>query len=479
MTLKNLLENVETIEIDGDLEKEITSLFFDSRKVVFGSLFFAVTGEKLDGHNFIDTAITKGAVAIICERIPENTHAGVTYIKVKNVNDVIGPVASEFFGRPSEHLTVVGVTGTNGKTTIATMLYKMFNSLGEKAGLLSTIENRMGDIVVPAIFTTADAISVQENLQKMVEQDCKYAFMEVSSHSIVQERIKGIKFAGGIFTNLTQDHLDYHQTMEEYAKAKQKFFSDLLSEAFALYNADDAHGKFMVENSAAKVVSYGENVGDFGFVIKDSSPAGLTLSINDLDVKSPLVGKFNAYNLTAIFGAAKMLGKDEKKIHEVLEGMTGARGRMDKIAGRNGITGLIDYSHTPDALKNALETINDFKAGGKVITVFGAGGDRDKTKRPVMGEIASDLSDIVVVTSDNPRSEDPDEIIKDILVGMPDTQGSTLRISDRREAIEKAVSLAKPGDIILLAGKGHEDYQEIKGVKNHFSDREILEKLLK
>ncbi len=478
MLLKDLLKNISSVAVEGDLEKKVSGLALDSRKVKDGFLFFAVSGTKLDGHDFIDTALTFGASVIVCEKIPENTHAGVTYVKVANVRDIVANIAAEFFGHPSKKIAVVGVTGTNGKTTIATMLYKLFSELGQKSGLISTIENKIGDEIIPTIHTTPDAVSLQELFAKMVEAECKYVFMEVSSHAIDQGRTKEIDFRGGVFTNLTQDHLDYHQTMEEYANAKKKFFDILSTESFALTNIDDRYGEFMVKDSKAKHVTYAEGKGDLDFQIINSSAEGLTLMIGDTEIKSPLLGKFNAYNLVAIFGVAALLEFSKEKIKEVLEKLTGARGRMEKVLGKSGIIGLVDYSHTPDALKNALETINGFKGAAKVITVFGAGGDRDKTKRPIMGKIAAELSDHVIVTSDNPRSEDPNQIIEEILAGIPKTQGRTLRVSDRKEAIEKAVEMAKPGDIVLVAGKGHEDYQEVMGVKTHFSDIEVLKQIL-
>lgn len=477
MILKDLIQDIVPEEVLGDLEQEIKGLAIDSRKARPGFLFFAVSGTKQDGHSFIDDALTRGATAVICENIPENTHVGVTYIKVKNTSDVVGTLASKFFDNPTNKIKVVGVTGTNGKTTIATMLYNLFKALGCKGGLLSTIENKIDDEILLATHTTGDAIELQENLSKMIEAKCEYVFMEVSSHAAVQKRIKGINFAGGIFTNLTQDHLDYHKDLKEYSEAKKIFFEALPPQAFALYNEDDAYGEFMVANIRAKKYSYGEHSLDFPFSIAKMSADGLQLKIKDSEVSSPLVGKFNAYNLAAIFSAATLLGIAPEKVSAALGEVSGARGRMEKVVGKSGVIGIVDYSHTPDALKNALETINNFKGDKKVITVFGAGGDRDKTKRPIMGEIAASLSDFTIVTSDNPRSENPSTIIEDILSGIKDGKNIETEV-DRSNAIQKAITLANVGDIVLVAGKGHEDYQEIAGVKTHFSDKETLEKFL-
>ncbi len=478
MNLKDLIKNIEVVKIVGPENTEIQKLCLDSREIAPGAMFFAVSGTKTDGYNFIDGAIEKGATVIISERPPTNIREGITYVEVKNTNAVVGPIARDFFGNDYSKIKVVGVTGTNGKTTIATMLYQLFTSLGYKCGLLSTVENIIGETIIPATHTTGDAIQIQENISKMVDYGCEYCFMEVSSHAIDQKRISGIGFVGGIFTNLTQDHLDYHGTMEDYAEAKKAFFDNLPQTAFALTNLDDPHGEFMIKDSPAAPRTYAEGRGDFDFVIKESTSAGLKISIKDTEITSSLVGKFNAYNLTAVFAAATLLDEPKEKVVEILHSLTGVRGRMDKIIGKKNIIALVDYSHTPDALENALETVRGFKGEGKVITVFGAGGDRDKTKRPIMGEVAFRLSDFIIVTSDNPRSENPESIIADILAGIPDTQGRTLSIIDRKEAIKKAVELAKPGDIILVAGKGHEDYQEVRGVKTHFSDREVLEELL-
>lgn len=478
MILKDLIIDLDPLHIEGGVEIEIKHITLDSRTAGLGSLFFAVRGVKVDGHNFINEVITHGAVAIICEDIPENTYEGVTYIKVSKVNDCIGVIASAFYGHPSLELTIVGVTGTNGKTTIATTLYDLFTKLGEKSGLISTVENKIGGEIIPATHTTPDAVSLQEYLRKMSDADCKYVFMEVSSHAVDQGRIKNIYFLGGIFTNLTQDHLDYHKTMDSYADAKKAFFDSLPETAFALANIDDPYGEFMIRDSRAAHVTYAEGKGDFGFTIEESTSLGMSLSIKDTRVTSPLVGKFNAYNLAAIFATAILLDQPKDTVASTLSLLTGARGRMEKITGMSGKVGIIDYAHTPDALENALTTVNNFKGESKVITVFGAGGDRDKTKRPLMGAVASKLSDAIIVTSDNPRSEDPEQIIKDIMSGVSNNGGQILSVGDREEAIKMAVEMAMPGDIVFVAGKGHEDYQDVKGVKTHFSDKEVLKKYL-
>lgn len=476
MKLNDLLKNIEVLEVVGPSDIEVGRLCLDSRGVSTGAMFFAVSGTKVDGHDFINTAIENGATAIVCEKIPENLKDTVTYVRVKNTNAVVGLMAKNFFGNDYSKIKVVGVTGTNGKTTIATMLYQLFTSLDHKSGLLSTVENIIGTDVIPATHTTGNAIQIQENVSKMIASGCEYCFMEVSSHAIDQKRISGIDFVGGIFTNLTQDHLDYHVDMTEYAKAKKAFFDSLSENAFAIYNVDDEKGNFMVADTRAQKLSYGELPSDFKFVITSSSSEGLEILINDTPIKTPLVGKFNAYNVVAIFATAASLGESVDKIIANIVTMRGARGRMDKVVGQKGIIGIVDYAHTPDAMQNALETINDFKKS-RVITVFGAGGDRDKTKRPLMGEIASRLSDFTIVTSDNPRSENPADIINDILAGIADkTRVET--IIDRREAIKRAVELAESGDIILVAGKGHEDYQDVSGVKSHFDDKEVLVEFL-
>ncbi len=476
MTLKDLIINLSLIKIIGDTEKEIKGLALDSRNVLPGFIFFAIRGTNIDGHEFIDTAIKNGATVIFCEDFPVNIQNNITYIKFSRVSDVVGFVSSHFYKDPSEKLLVVGVTGTNGKTTVATMLHELFTSLGYKSGLLSTVENKIGDDIFSATHTTGDAIQVQNNLAKMLNAGCKYVFMEVSSHAIDQGRILGINFASGIFTNLTQDHLDYHEDMNSYAKVKKAFFDGLSADSLVVYNADDSYGEFMVSGTNARKISYGEKAKDFKLEIKDSKADGLNILINGLKIQSPLVGKFNAYNIYAVFATSVSLGISSSVVVEKIENLYGARGRMEKVIGKNGIVGIVDYAHTPDALQNVLETINGFKSA-KIITVFGAGGDRDKTKRPLMGNIAENLSDIVIVTSDNPRSEEPLSIVNDILAGVHNKEKIKV-VLDRLEAIKTAVSMANNRDIILVAGKGHEDYQDIKGFKSHFDDKEVLSNFL-
>lgn len=476
MKLNDLLKNIAVVKIVGPEATEIETLCLDSREIVPGAMFFAVSGTKTDGYNFINDAIERGATAIVCERLPQNFQAGITYIEVKNTNDAVGLMAREFFGNDFSKIKVIGVTGTNGKTTIATMLYQLFTTLGHKSGLLSTVENIIDGEVIPATHTTGNAIEIQKNISKMIEVGSEYCFMEVSSHAIDQRRISGIDFVGGIFTNLTQDHLDYHSSLDEYAKAKKAFFDGLSPRSFALYNSDDNRGSYMVADTMARKLSYGHTAADFVFTAKKSSAEGLELIINDTAIASPLVGEFNAYNIAAIFAAATTLGVNVDDVVLAISKLRGARGRMEKIVSKSGVFGIVDYAHTPDALENVLTTIDSFKQS-RVIVVFGAGGDRDKTKRPIMGEIAARLGDHVIVTSDNPRSEQPEVIIADILAGISD-QTNIETILDRREAIKRATEIAKPGDIVLVAGKGHEDYQDIRGVKSHFDDKEILSEFL-
>lgn len=477
MKLSEILKNIEIVEIVGPDDVLIEFLSLDSRNVLANTLFFAVSGTKVDGHAFIESAIEKGAIVIVCENLPEDLKDGITYVRVKNTNEVVGLIAKNFFGNDFSKIKVVGVTGTNGKTTIATMLYQLFTSLDYKCGLLSTVENIVVGKVIPATHTTGDAIQIQENISKMLKAGCEYCFMEVSSHAVDQKRITGIDFTGGVFTNLTQDHLDYHETLDAYAKAKKAFFDGLLNNAFALYNSDDNRGSFMVADTRAQKLSYGHTAADFTFTSKKSSAEGLELIINDTTITTPLVGEFNSYNIAAIFATAVTLGVKTEDIISGIAKLHGARGRMEKVVGSSGIFGIVDYAHTPDALENVLETINSFKTS-RVVTVFGAGGDRDKTKRPLMGEIATRLGDYTIVTSDNPRSEKPEDIISDILSGVNDTT-DVETIVDRLDAIKRAVEIAKPGDVILVAGKGHENYQDISGVKSHFDDKEVLGELLK
>jgi UDP-N-acetylmuramoyl-L-alanyl-D-glutamate--2,6-diaminopimelate ligase len=482
MKLKEILVNCNLLEIEGDKDLDIQGITFDSRKVEPGTLFFAIEGTQVDGHDYIDKAIGKGATAIVCEKMPRQKTEGVTYIKVDNSAYVLGVSASNFFGNPSEKLQLVGVTGTNGKTTIATLLYRLFTDAGYTCGLLSTIENIVNRDAIPSTHTTPDPIELNALLHQMVEKGCEYAFMEVSSHSVAQERIAGLHFAGGIFTNLTHDHLDYHKTMANYRNAKKKFFDDLPATAFALTNLDDKNGAFMLQNTRAKKLSYAlKHDADFKGIVMESHFDGMLLKVNGTEVFTQLVGGFNASNLLAIYGAALALGFNKEELLVEISKLRGANGRFDMVHSDNGIVGIVDYAHTPDALENVLETINEVRCHKEtLITVVGCGGNRDATKRPEMAAVAVKLSDRVILTSDNPRNEDPDEIIRQMKAGVADAdRGKVLSITNRREAIRTAVALAKKGDIILLAGKGHENYQEINGVKNHFDDKEVLSEAFK
>ena len=482
MKLKEILVNCNLLEIEGDKDLDIQGITFDSRKVEPSTLFFAVEGTQVDGHDYIDKAIGKGATAIVCEKMPRQKTEGVTYIKVDNSAYVLGVGASNFFGNPSEKLQLVGVTGTNGKTTIATLLYRLFTDAGYTCGLLSTIENIVNRDAIPSTHTTPDPIELNDLLHQMVEKGCEYAFMEVSSHSVAQERIAGLHFAGGIFTNLTHDHLDYHKTMANYRNAKKKFFDDLPATAFALTNLDDKNGAFMLQNTRAKELSYAlKHDADFKGIVMESHFDGMLLKVNGTEVFTQLVGGFNASNLLAIYGAALALGFNKEELLVEISKLRGANGRFDMVHSESGIVGIVDYAHTPDALENVLETINEVRCHKEtLITVVGCGGNRDATKRPEMAAVAVKLSDRVILTSDNPRNEDPDEIIRQMKAGVADAdRGKVLSITNRREAIRTAVALAKKGDIILLAGKGHENYQEINGVKNHFDDKEVLSEAFK
>ena len=482
MKLKDILTNCNLLEIVGEKDVDVVDITFDSRKVSQGTLFFAVKGTQVDGHDYIDGAIEKGASVIVCEKLPRKKAENVTYVKVDNSAYVLGVGASNFFGNPSEKLKLVGVTGTNGKTTIATLLYRLFTEAGYNCGLLSTIENIINREVIPSTHTTPDPIELNTLLQQMVERECEYVFMEVSSHSVAQDRIAGLHFAGGIFTNLTHDHLDYHKTMANYRNAKKKFFDGLPQSAFALTNLDDKNGAFMLQNTQARKLSYAlKHDADFKGVIMESHFDGMLLKVNGTEMFTQLVGGFNASNLLAIYGAATALGFNKDELLVEISKLRGANGRFDMVHSEQGIVGIVDYAHTPDALENVLVTINEVRCHKEtLITVVGCGGNRDTTKRPEMAAVAVKLSDRVILTSDNPRNEDPDEIIRQMKAGVADEdRGKVLSITNRREAIRTAVALAKRGDIILLAGKGHENYQEINGVKNHFDDKEVLSEALK
>ena len=482
MKIKEIIVNCNLLELIGDKNIDITKVSFDSRTVEPGTMFFAVKGTQTDGHAYIDTALEKGASAIVCEKLPKTLKEGVTYIRVDDSAYVLGVAVSNFYGNPSRSLKLVGVTGTNGKTTIATLLYRLFTDAGYACGLLSTIENIVDHEVIPSTHTTPDPIELNALLRKMVEHECEYAFMEVSSHSVDQRRIAGLHFAGGIFTNLTHDHLDYHKTMANYRNAKKKFFDDLPANAFALTNLDDKNGSVMLQNTKAKKLSYAlKHDADFKGIILESHFDGMLMKVNNTEMYTRLVGGFNASNILAIYGAATALGFDKDELLVEISKLNGANGRFDMVHSDSGIVGIVDYAHTPDALENVLKTINEVRKHKEtLITVVGCGGNRDTTKRPEMAAVAVKLSDKVILTSDNPRDEEPDEIIRQMKEGITaEDMRKVLSITDRHEAIRTAVALANKGDIILLAGKGHEDYQIIKGVKRHFDDKEELSLALK
>lgn len=475
--LSDLLEGVAFTELQGSADVEITNVVFDSRKVVPGSLFVAVRGTVVDGHDYMEQAANDGAVAVICEDLPGHTVGETDFIMVQNSAAALGVIAANFYDNPSQKLKLVGVTGTNGKTTTATLLYQLYRDLGYKCGLLSTVENQINGKVVPSTHTTPDPVALNDLLNEMVVQGCDYCFMEVSSHAVSQHRVDGLTFAGGIFSNLTHDHLDYHKTFDAYLKAKKGFFDMLPKGAFALTNADDKNGNVMLQNTKATKKTYGlKNMADFKVKILENQFGGLLLNVDGDEVWFKMVGSFNAYNLLAVYAAAVLLGQDKQAVLTSLSKLSGAEGRFDYTIAPNKVIGIVDYAHTPDAVQNVLSTVKDIRKGTeKVITVIGCGGDRDKTKRPVMAKTACDWSDKVILTSDNPRSEDPAQIIRDMEAGVdPSNQRKTISITDRREAIKTAVHLAQPGDIIVLAGKGHEKYQDINGVKNHFDDKEEL-----
>ncbi len=478
MNLEKLIQVLEAPQISGDTSIEIKNIQSDSRRVEAGSMFVAVRGTAVDGHAYISSAIEKGATAIVCEAIPAGIDTSVcTLIVIKDTAEALGKLISQWYNNPSQKLTLVGVTGTNGKTTIATSLYNMFRMMGHKVGLLSTVCNYIDGEAIPTDHTTPDPLTLHALMAKMVEAGCEYAFMEVSSHSIDQKRISGLDFDGGIFTNLTRDHLDYHKTVENYLKAKKKFFDDLPAKAFALTNLDDKSGMVMLQNTAAKKLTYTlRTLGDFKGKILESHFEGTELMINNREVSVQFVGKFNAYNLLAVYGAAVSLGKDPEEVLRVLSSLRSVAGRFETIHSPFGYTAIVDYAHTPDALTNVLNGIHEVLEGrGRVITVVGCGGNRDKGKRPIMAKEASRLSDKLILTSDNPRFEEPEAILQDMLAGLcSEDMAHTTSIVDRQQAIQTAISIAKKGDVILVAGKGHEDYQDVKGVKHHFDDREII-----
>ena len=482
MKLSELLKNIRPLAIEGSSDVDIKGVDIDSRKVGDGHLFIAMKGTVTDGHKFIPKALELGAKAVLCEDMPEKRSEGVTYIQVASTEDAAGKVATIFYGDPSRKLKLVGVTGTNGKTTIATLLYNMFRKMGHKCGLLSTVCNYIEDEAIPSDHTTPDPIELNELLGKMVEAGCEYAFMECSSHAIAQKRIGGLKFTCGIFTNLTRDHLDYHKTFENYRNAKKAFFDGLPKSAFAITNADDKNGMIMVQNTKATVKTYSiRSMADFRARILECHFEGMVLDIDGHEVGVQFIGKFNVSNLLAVYAAARMLGKEPEDILVVMSTLHSVNGRMDPIRSPKGFTAVVDYAHTPDALENVLSAIHEVLNGkGQVITVCGAGGNRDKGKRPLMAQEAVRQSDKVIITSDNPRFEDPQAIINDMLAGLNAQQmKKVISIADRKEAIRTACMMAQKGDVVLVAGKGHENYQEIKGVKHHFDDHEVLRDIFK
>jgi UDP-N-acetylmuramoyl-L-alanyl-D-glutamate--2,6-diaminopimelate ligase len=480
VTLKDLLLNVQPLEVVGDTLVSVSDVVIDSRAVKLGSVFIALRGATADGHDYIQACVQGGAVGVICEHFPSNYQEGVCYVLVDDTAKAAGNIADSFFGNPSTAMQVVGVTGTNGKTTTATLLFNLFTALGYSCGLISTVQNHIGKEIESATHTTPDAISVHRLLSKMQKAGCTHVFMEVSSHAIHQRRIEGIRFAGAVFTNITHDHLDYHKTFNEYIKVKKQFFDELPKAAFALTNLDDRRGSIMLQNTQAAAASYSLKVpATVKGRVLENNLTGLVLDINGIEVYCRLIGTFNAYNLLAAYGVATLLGEDKEKVLEKISNLDGAPGRFETYRSpKDGILGIIDYAHTPDALVNVLATINQLRVDGQqVISVVGCGGDRDRGKRPVMAQVAAEHSSKAVFTSDNPRSENPEDILNEMEAGLTVAQRrKVLRITDRKEAIKTAISLAAEGDILLIAGKGHETYQEVNGIKHHFDDREILTK---
>lgn len=480
MKLNQLLTSIEPLQIVGASDIEITRVNIDSRSITQGHLFIAMCGTQADGHMYIEASIESGAAAILCERMPQNLDPQITYVQVKNSEDVVGKIATTFYGDPTSKLKLVGVTGTNGKTTIATLLYNTFRHLGYKTGLLSTVCNYIDDKPIPTEHTTPDAITLNQLLSEMVKAGCEYAFMEVSSHAIAQKRIGGLQFAGGIFTNLTRDHLDYHKTVDNYLKAKKTFFDDMPKGAFSLTNLDDKNGLVMTQNTKSKTYTYSlRSLSDFKGRVLESHFEGMLLDFNNHELVVQFIGKFNASNLLAVYGAAVLLGQKEEDVLITLSTLHPVSGRFDSVRSPKGYTAIVDYAHTPDALINVLDAIHGVLEGkGKIITVVGAGGNRDKGKRPIMAKEAVKSSDQVIITSDNPRFEEPQDIINDMLAGLnADEKKKTISIVDRKEAIRTACMIAQKGDVILVAGKGHENYQEIKGIKHHFDDKEVLKEI--
>ena len=478
--LQDILYNVHLQSVTGATNLDVKDIQTDSRKITEGSVFVAIKGAVSNGHDYITTAVSKGAKVIVFEEMPPVLNESVTYLQVGNSAEAVAEMAHHYYGEPSAKLKLVGVTGTNGKTTIATLLYKVFTRLGYKCGLVSTVQNQVGSKVVPSTHTTPDAISLQALLHEMVEARCSHVFMEVSSHAIHQHRTTALEFVGGLFSNITHDHLDYHKTFDEYIRVKKSFFDNLPAAAFAISNLDDKRGEVMLQNTAAKKQFYSlKTMAEFKGKIMENSLTGLVMTVNDKEVHFRLIGEFNAYNILAVYGAAMCLGENSDEVLTILSMETGAEGRFDYMVSQSKVIGIVDYAHTPDALQNVLDTIKKLRKGNEqVITVVGCGGDRDKAKRPIMAEVACELSNRVILTSDNPRSEDPLEILKDMEAGLGSAaKRKSVSIADRKEAIKMAVSLANPFDILLIAGKGHEKYQEIKGVKHPFDDKQVLKEM--
>ncbi len=481
MQLQDLLYGVAIKSLKGHPLAVVEALAFDSRLVNSETLFFAIDGSAVDGHQFIEQAISSGAPVIICESLPTELHDHVTYVEVESSATALSIVACNFYGNPSAALKLVGITGTNGKTTVATLLHQLFRGLDFNCGLISTVQNQINEQVIPATHTTPNPIALNELLRNMVAEGCTYCFMEVSSHAISQHRIGGLTFTGAVFTNITHDHLDFHKTFDNYLKTKKQFFDTLPKTAFALTNLDDKNGSVMLQNTSAAKKTYAlKQMADFKAKIIENKFSGLHLEVDQLEVYFKMVGAFNAYNLLAAYGTAMLLGQDKIEVLTNLSALSGAAGRFDFIVSKTGVVGVVDYAHTPDAVQNVLSTIANLRKGNEqVITVIGCGGDRDKTKRPIMAQVAADWSDKVILTSDNPRTEDPQSIIQDMEAGIsPTNQRKVISISDRKEAIKTACHIAQPGDIILIAGKGHETYQEINGQRHHFDDKEIISEQL-
>lgn len=475
--LQEILYKAGLLEVVGDTSVHIGDICFNTDDIKPGDLFVAVKGTRADGHAFISAAVKSGAIAVVCETLPDILAAGVTFVKVADSSVALAIMAANYYDNPSEKLHLVGVTGTNGKTTSVTLLYRLFMNLGMPCGLLSTVENRINQQVIPSTHTTPDPVRLNRLLAMMVEDGCSYCFMEVSSHAVVQHRITGLVFAGGLFTNITHDHLDYHKTFDEYIKAKKGFFDMLPASSFAIYNSDDRNGSVMVQNCKGKAISFGlRGMADFKCKVIENSFGGLLLALDGHELLCRLIGSFNAYNVTGVYAVAVMLGQDKLSVLTALSNLESVEGRFQYVVSAKRVTGIVDYAHTPDALMNVLNTIKDLRTGNEtVITVVGCGGDRDKAKRPVMGKIASDMSDKVIFTSDNPRSENPDVIIDEMRKGVsPVNFKKTIAVPDRKEALRLACSMAEPGDIILVAGKGHEKYQEVSGIKTPFDDKQVL-----